>query len=366
MTNHNAANERIKRQYFTFLREAKGQNESSVDAAAKALARFEDSTRCRDFKGFRPEQAVAFKRRLEQQSGQRSGQPLSKATACATLGHLKRFFVWLAGQPGYRSRLRYADAEYFNPSDKDSRIASARRERPYPTLEQIRHVLQVMPTQSDVERRDRALIAFTLLTGARDTALASIRLKHVDLITGRLDQDARQVNTKNSKTFPTFFFPAGEDIRTVVEDWIKYLREQKLWGNDDPLFPSTDTVLNDARQFQAIGLKRQHWRTAGPIRAIFKKAFEAAGLPYFNPHSFRKTLTALGESRCRTPEQFKAWSQNLGHDGVLTTFYSYGAVAATRQAEIITGLRTAGPPVSSTTDEIAEAVARKIVAEFGR
>ena len=60
-----------------------------------------------------------------------------------------------------------------------------------------------------------------------------------------------------------------------------------------------------------------------------------AGLPYFNPHTFRRTLAQLGERLCRTPEEFKAWSQNLGHENVLTTFSSYGEVARTRQAELI-------------------------------
>jgi integrase/recombinase XerD len=58
-------------------------------------------------------------------------------------------------------------------------------------------------------------------------------------------------------------------------------------------------------------------------------------LAYANPHSFRKTLAQLGERTCRTPEEFKAWSQNLGHEQVLTTFSSYGQVAADRQAELI-------------------------------
>ena len=44
MTTHNARNERIKRQYFAFLKEAKRQSEDSVDAVAKALARFESDT----------------------------------------------------------------------------------------------------------------------------------------------------------------------------------------------------------------------------------------------------------------------------------------------------------------------------------
>ena len=48
---------------------------------------------------------------------------------------------------------------------------------------------------------------------------------------------------------------------------------------------------------------------------------------------------------CRSPEEFKAWSQNLGHDQVLTTFSSYGQVGYERQAELIRGLgRTAGRP----------------------
>jgi len=62
MTKHSPENERIKRSYFTFLKEAKQLSEPSVDAAAKALSRFEAYTRHRDFKTFHSHQAVAFKR----------------------------------------------------------------------------------------------------------------------------------------------------------------------------------------------------------------------------------------------------------------------------------------------------------------
>jgi hypothetical protein len=41
MRNHNPANERIKREYFVYLKEAKRQSEASVDAVAAAVARFE-------------------------------------------------------------------------------------------------------------------------------------------------------------------------------------------------------------------------------------------------------------------------------------------------------------------------------------
>ena len=89
---------------------------------------------------------------------------------------------------------------------------------------------------------------------------------------------------------------------------------------------------------------------AGPIRDIFRKAFEAAGLPYFNPHSLRDTLVQLGEQVCTTPEQFKAWSQNLGHERVMTTLTSYGTVASHRQAELIRGLATRAAEKTATAD----------------
>jgi integrase len=360
MTKHNANNERIKRKYFRHMKEARGQSDQTIDACAKALDRFEVFTDYRDFKAFHPEQAVAFKRHLAEQNAQRSGNKLSKATLHSTLTQLKRFFQWLAMQPGYKRHLRYTDAEYFNLSDKDTRIATARREQKVPTLEQVKHVINSMPASTEIERRNRALVAFTLLTGARDSAIASMKLKHVDLTSDSVNQDAREVNTKFSKTFTTFFFPVGDEIRRIVAEWVSYLREKKLWGNDDPLFPATHVAPGANRQFEVSGLERVHWRSASPIRAIFREAFVSAGLPYFNPHSFRNTLVQLGQEICKSPKEFKAVSQNLGHESPLTTLLNYGEVTCQCQGEIMRNLATRQQGVQSDADEIAEAVVKKL------
>ena len=234
----NAENERIKRRYFGYLKEAKRYSESSVDHAAKALRRFEEFTRFRDFRKFHIEQAIAFKRKLAEQ-GNASGKPLSKSTMHSTLGALKTFMIWLAGEPGFRSRISYSDAEYFSLSEKDTLIAKAPCEKRVPSLEQVLKVLHQMPDTSDIERRNRALIAFVLLTGARDSAVASFKLRHVNLDEGKVFQDARDVKTKFSKTFTTWFFPVGEEPLAIVRDWIFYLTKQKLFGPSDPLFPKT-------------------------------------------------------------------------------------------------------------------------------
>lgn len=346
----NPENERVKHDYFTYLREAKRRNEQSVDAAAKAIARFEEANRYRPFKKFHWQQAIAFKARLSEQLNARTGERLSRATVHSTLAALSAFFVWLADRPGYKSRIAYADADYFNLSEKEVRVAKAVREKAVPTLEQIHYVIGLMPAATDIERRNRALVAFTILTGARDGATISFRLKHLDLVAGRLDQDAREVATKFSKTFATWFFPVGGEALAIVTDWTAHLGASH-WGDNDPLFPATRMGLGPDGGFVAAGLDRKPWTTAAPVRAIFREAFEAAGLPYFKPHSFRDTLAALGERVCRTPEEFKAWSQNLGHEGVLTTFTSYGAVASHRQSAIMRGLEGRPEPRSESLEE---------------
>ena len=334
----NPDNERIKREYFAYLKEAKRYSESSLDGVAKAFNRFEVYTKFRDFKAFHIEQAVAFKRQLAEQRNRRTKDTLSKATMYSTLTALKSFFQWLAGRPGFKSRLSYSNAEYFNLSDNDTRIAKAHREQPVPTVEQIVHVINAMPSLTAIERRNRALVAFILLTGARDGAVASLKLKHVDLVENVVHQYGGEVNTKRRKTVSTWFFPVDDGIRAIVADWIGYLKTELLWGTDDPLFPATRVAVGANRQFEAVGLDRKHWANATPIRAIFKEAFTRADLPTFPPHRVRKTLAQLGERQCRNPEEFKAWSQNLGHEQVMTTFFSYGEVAPRRQAEIIRDL----------------------------
>ena len=73
------------------------------------------------------------------------------------------------------------------------------------------------------------------------------------------------------------------------------------------------------------------------------------------------TRTASETLLSKTPEQFKAWSQNLGHEKVLTTFLSYGEVGCQRQGEIIRELATPPPQtVQPDANDIAEAVFKKL------
>ena len=351
MTKFNPQNERIKRAYFTYLEEAKGKAPSSVDQVAAAIADFEKTTKYLDFKKFHIEQAKAFKANLAKQLNKETGKPLAIATIHSRLMNVKAFFHWLAGQSGFKSRISYSDCDYFNPSANESRIAQVSRDMPYPTLDQVLHVLRTMPIETDFQKRDRAIIATALLIGARDDALASLSIKHFDFQKRKVFQDAKEVRTKRAKTMLTDFFPVGDDVEAMVEEWIEYLKTKKLFGPNDPVFPPSERGLDANGLFTVTGFRRTHWKNADPIRKAFKEAFEGAGLPYFHPHSLRHTLGTLAQRKSKTPEEFRTWSLNLGHDNVITTFTSYGSVSPDRQSAILQDMRVKETKAATLTNE---------------
>jgi integrase len=339
MRKHHPKNERIKRQYFIWLKEAKKLSPQSIDQKAAAIALFEASTNYKDFAAFHIEQARNFKRQQAEANNETTGKPLAKATMKARFDALKAFFFWLADQQGYRSKIRHSDADYFNMSANDTRIATAKRQRPSPELDEVHFVIEGMKAETPFEKRTRAIVACALLTGARDDAMASLSLRHVDLRERFVSQDARDVRTKFRKSFTTWFFPVGGQAEAIIGDWVAYLQTEWKFGPNDPLFPATAMGIDGTGTLGPIGFTRERWKNADGIRKAFKQAFRAVGLPYYNPHSIRATLARLGQIMCRTPEELKAWSQNLGHSDVLVTFTSYGQVASHRQADIILNMR---------------------------
>ena len=360
MRKHNAENELVKREYLAWLKNAETREVATVDAAAAAIHAFEAFNRYGSFKSFRSEHAVSFKSHLADQTHPKTGKPLSKATLRARLMALKAFFEWLSRESGYKKTVRYSDAAYFNLSANETRIAAASREQKTPSIEQVIQVLEIMPSDTLIQRRDRAVVAFVILTGARDSAVASMLLKDIDVTRGRVFQDARHVETKRAKTFTSLFYPVGDLPRSIVSDWIVELRTDLLFGPDEPIFPATARGFDDQGLFHPDKLVRTPWASAAPIRTIFKRAFEAAGLPYANPHSFRRTLVRLGYDLNLSQREQKAWSLSLGHDSIVTTS-GYGPLSLDEQAEVMAAisLPSDGDDDVAALAELAAKVARQ-------
>jgi integrase len=343
MAKRNSDNRRIKRKYLVWLKDARGLSDASIDKAAASISRYEDWLADKDFRTLHSERARAFKRHLAGLRNNRTGTPLSPATLNATLRDVKTFFYWLADQPCYRSRINRSDADYLSPDRKSDEARRGSLWKPHPSPEQARHVVLNMAEDTVLQRRDRALMALLFLTCSRETAAISLQIRHVDTTNRCVQFDGRDVDTKFGKSFTTAFYPMGETVEQVLFDWIDELKRDHLFSTCDPLFPKTRVGLGPDRRFAALGILREPWASASSAAKIFKQAFADAGLPPFSPHRVRDMIATLGSAHCRTPEEFKAWSQNMGHDDVLTTFRSYGSVAPGRQMELMRRFRKRGP-----------------------
>lgn len=333
-------NERMKRRYVFDLEEGDGLDAKSTDKVLAAILKFEQSTGFKPFKKFHIDQAARFKTTLAQAKNQR-GQPLSHSTIDATLTLVRKFFHWLAGQSGYKKVLTYSDTRYFNNNRKSARIAHTANDKERPTPEAAFHAFQAMPNATEFERRDKALFAFFMLTGARVGAVASLRLKHIDLFNGKVFQDAREVNTKAAKTIDTIFFPVNPAYLDCFTEWMDYLRTVKFFGPTDAVFPKAQMGLAATGGFQKTGLSRDPFATTTPLNKIIRNAFAMVQLPQYTPHTFRATLIKMANDRCETMEEVKAWGMNIGHENLATTIGSYLPIPKHRKEDLIKRLKPA-------------------------
>jgi integrase/recombinase XerD len=325
----NAKNERIKHRYFKYLVGAKQKSTKSADQARKMIMKFEDFTHYGDFSNFNSQIAIGFKEYLLHKGKNGTGEIYSQHTVNSALANVRDFYIWLSNEQGFRKAIKPNDIAYLKPSLKELAMTRTQGFRNFPTIDQIKTVIFAMPSETDIQKRDRALIAFIAITAVRDGVICGLKLKHINLARELVHQNPMDMETKYSKEIFTFFFQIDDEIKAIFVDYFKWLQKEKLFGMNDPLFPKAKV------SFEKIEITKFHASGAAMVYKIFKEAFEMAGVEYFEPHTFRHTLVHYGEDHCKTPAEFKAWSQNLGHENVSTTFGSYGRIDVYNQGNLI-------------------------------
>jgi integrase len=342
------------------MAEALGRDAATVDHAAQALARFEWHTGSAPFTAFEKGQAISFKAALLAETNQRTGAPLARSTVLAILHPIREFFTWLPDVPGFRSKVDKAAATYFTPSKKDLMRSRSRRERTVPSVEQMASVLEAMPAATPIQRRGRAVVALAIATAARADAIATLRLKHVDLARNCIIQNGDEVRTKFGKTIVSYLIEIVPSARVIVHDWCRELVRDHGWGQEDPLFPALTNRYGDDGLFLHDGFERRCWATSQPIRTIFARACKAAGQPYFNPHTMRAMQVRWLHSLDPTEEELKALSQNLGHEDVAVTRIHYGRLDSERQARLVAELGAERADRDDLEDNLSQLFERAI------
>jgi integrase len=329
-------NERIKRGFLEYSKFARQLSDKTLDRELAALERFDVWNLRKDFAKFHIEQAMGFRTHLEQ-TKVAGNKPLAKSTMLATMATLRKFILWLSQQEGFRSKIKPADADYFNLSRRDEAEARAAPPRPAPSVKQAKRTLSLMSEATPIDLRNKAIFALLCLTGIRVAALVSLRIKHVDLVEKSVTQNPREVATKNGKTIDTFFAQGFDDAEAVLAKWLEHLDDIELYAPNDPLFPATGLLANSNAGFELNGFDRRHWKTTEPVRKIVNQAFDNAGQPNYGPHAFRHMLARHAVDTSQSVAEIVAASQNLGHAGLLVTLTSYGQISRERQRELVTG-----------------------------
>lgn len=338
----NAQNEKVKRRYFKLLRGAKGFSELTIGAIEQAIHLFEESTNYRDIATFNERQATGFKTWLSNRVNR--GRKLSLTTIYHQLRHVKAFFSWLSAQQGFRSRISPDAISYLTMDRRSQQEALATKPRRFPSLEQVRSLVDSIEVVTEMDQRDRALISLMLLTGMRYSAICTLPLGCIDSERQVVSQDPRQgVRTKGGKLITTEILPFDKSMVRFISEWVNYLMKIREYAPSDPLFPRTRVAqAPDGSAFEANEVEPVFWKGGNSIRDILKARWKAAGKPYFNPHSFRHTHVHLALKCCATPEELKALSQNIGHEQVTTTLRSYGTLDDSRLHEVISKIDFSG------------------------
>lgn len=371
MTKNTLRNEQKKREFYDYLRGAKGFTESSVYDFADSISQWQVFTNDEDFGSFNKTRALEFRKWLkERPSNTESGQ-ISLSTQYSYLRRVKKFFTWLADQPNYKAKISKTDVDYFRLSKKDIRVATTGSQRKKPSFEDARDILESIAINSDVDRRDQALISLTLITGMRVSAISTLKIKSFDPETNLIDQNpADGVKTKNSKHILSTFFPIGwNEPKQYFLEWFSYLKTKGFTEND-PLFPATQSGFMEGSKKELTGLvSREFWSSSEGVRKVFKKRCEEANIPYFNPHSFRHLIVQLMSKTRLTEEQKKAVSLNLGHSNTATTFGAYGygnmsqedAMSIVQRIEVLEGNGTTTFSVTEEEKALLEKVLKRLL-----
>jgi integrase/recombinase XerD len=348
----NIKNERVKRRFFNWLRHAGRCCDSTINNIEKAIILYEDFTKQADFRTFSPKKAVEFKKSLAKREFR--GKTISLTTYHTYLRYLQKFLDWLCDQPGYKSKIRRDMVDYLNLTEKEERIATQFVPRNYPSLEYVVKLANSIEVKSEIDLRDRALISFTLLSGMRVEAIATLPLGCFDEETLKIIQDPKEgVRTKFSKYIPSTLLKFDDNLVSYVIEWVKHLKD-KGFGSQDPLFPRSKTEQGkDNLSFEpAKEVEPVFWRGTGMIRQIFKNRSSEVGLPYHSPHTFRHLAFDLALKHCENGEQMKAVSQNFGHEYIATTFASYANFAPQRLHDILKRINFSGKPSERLEDKL--------------
>lgn len=310
-------------------------NSKTVDSYLVAIREFERTIKGKPFNVIKKGDVAIYRDTLIKRGKlPPDAGGLGKSAIRHRASHLSKFLAWLCKQEGYR-RLNGSLYEYIKLPRGATAQALSLPPKLFPTIDEAISMAGNMPERTRFDRRQRAIFALAFVSGFRASALISLQLRHIDVGGKRAIQDGANIRAKNGKSYTANWFPRTEPLQHIIVEWIDDLRSIGA-RPEDALFPQAQHLAAPAHQLVANRPPVPPMKTQAAVTEAFRQASLQSNHEY-SPHSARHCLAALGEQICRTSEQKKAWSLNLGHSSEQITRTHYAKVSEVRKSEIFEG-----------------------------
>ncbi len=161
--------------------------------------------------------------------------------------------------------MQISDIRRDNPMERITPPTVPEQVQPDYTLDQIRILLDSIPTKTLLDLRDRAIVALLIDTGLRCQELCDINIEDID-------RDARRIHIRAGKGGKGRLVGYSHDSAMVVN---RYIRKRGGWDMHDPKEP-----LLAGRDGAAM--------SPNSVRLTMLRRFETAGLEFHGTHGFRR------------------------------------------------------------------------------
>jgi integrase/recombinase XerD len=257
---------------------------------------------------------------------------LSPGHMTKILSFTRDFFDWAKRE--YHHEFRGISTSWIDSLQvrRSKRAGSRLVRRQFWTLEDVKKVLAI-PAETLRVKRDKAALAFIYLSAMRGGAFVTLPIEAVDIANKRIQQlPELGVKTKNSKAAITTLLPIP-DLLEVAAEWDAHVRSIAVNGQV-PWYPR---LSSDGMKIMADD-QINEVQITGRRSALYsglQELCQLAGIEWKSPHKIRHGHGVYGVKHAKTMAEFKAFSQNMMHDTVVTTDKTYGRLAEEDIADII-------------------------------
>lgn len=174
------------------------------------------------------------------------------------------------------------------------------------------------------------MVSIAFLAALRADTITSLLIGHLDICNQVVVQNGRSSRTKNGKSRRIKFFPVSPIFSKFVIAWKEELLEFGF-EDRDALFPGDKMLARNAAKPRSDAVPAMSSTHA--VATAFETASARLGKS-FSPHSAKHLIGRLSFTICKSPEEQKAWSLNMGHESEDVTLRYYKQIPDERVFDI--------------------------------